>query len=125
MMDDICKEQILRKRRNSNLAIAERNPFAAARHLATDVIIITSSGAAIEGRERMQAAFARAFTSTSQTLYERLADEILVGDDIAMERGRWTAKGVGVDVSGAYMARWEKRDDDWSATAEMFVPTPR
>jgi len=114
------KEQIESARKLSNIAIAVKDADGVTRHYMEDIIVISGEGGKHAGRKSLTKIWKEMFAADI-TLFERLPEEIIVGDSgkLAWESGEWRymdgAKG------GKYSAMWCKAGNAWKTRTELFV----
>ena len=113
---------IRRLREASNAGIAAHDPVAATRSMAPEVRVIASGGGLIDGAETMRSAFARTFADASFVTYRRTPRRIRVAGAVAAERGEWSGRWRDRQVTGEYLARWQRTAAGWRIVAEMYVP---
>lgn len=119
-------------REGSNRAIASHDTAGIAAAMATDVTVVTSTGAVITGRVANAAAFAAQFASRPDLVYRRTPDSVRVyapwgmAGEYGTWRGTWTQTNQGsteqVEVGGRYFAKWRKDGDPWAIHAEVYLP---
>ena len=114
-------------RERSNEALRRRDVDEIVAFLEYDARLTISSGRFVEGREAQRQAYSDQFAQYSDAVYVRTptAVEISRVSPLASERGtwtgRWTADEGPVEMGGAYMAMWRKRDGIWRIRSELFV----
>lgn len=123
-------EQAIREARaRSNTAIAAHDAAALANGWATDVSIVSSTGAQAVGRDANRERFAQQFTTRPGLIYIRRPTTIDVYApwDVASERGEWTGRWTeadgAVEIGGTYLVQWRRLDGRWLIQAELYVPT--
>ena len=110
-------------RRAQNSAIAARQLDSVATFWMPDIAIVAGLGVAIQGRERLRAAFAE----DSGVIYERVPTTVEISErwPIAWEEGTWTGHLEGQStpplISGRYAAQWRKVNGRWLIRSEQFV----
>jgi ketosteroid isomerase-like protein len=122
-------EILIREARiRSNEAIAQHDTIALGEVWTTDYHIISSRNFEISGMENNRHNFAKEFGSKKELLYVRTAIkvEVFPNWNMASETGTWTGQWQEPDglvkLSGTYLAKWHKLNDQWKIRAEIFVP---
>jgi ketosteroid isomerase-like protein len=124
------RAQIRAARAASNAALAAHDLTGATAALLPEARIIGSNGSLLDGRDAMQAAFARSFADPAFVRYVRQPRTIEIGIGsagvaVATESGRWQAHwriaGAAVVVDGPYLAHWKKVDGAWRIASETFI----
>ena len=105
-----------------NAAIAARQLDSMATFWTTDVVIVSSRGGVMRGKE----AYRQAFAGDSSLIYVRTPDRIEVSAawPLAWEEGTWVGQ-VGTNgpavVGGRYAAQWHHVGGRWLIRSELFV----
>ncbi len=122
-------EKLIRQARlKSNDAIAQQDTIALAEVWTNDFHIISSRNFEISGSENNRHNFAKEFASKKELLYVRTTTkvEVFAHWNMASENGTWTGQWLEQDglvkLSGTYLAKWHKINDQWKIRAEIFVP---
>lgn len=116
------------RRAASNASIARHDTVGVAAILAPDVMVLTSTSAAIVGRDRNVALFARQFATRPDVVYRRTPLDVRVNQTWAMasESGTWTGSWSEPDgkvaIGGRYFAKWRRINGDWLVESETYVP---
>ena len=121
MQDKGIDEAFIRKARAAyNAAIAQHDAEAAAKYWMKDIIVISGEGGQYSGRNTLLKTFKKMFES-SPSIFERLPDEVIVGNSgiLAWESGTW--KYLNEDLWGNYSAMWRKINGKWLIQSELFV----
>jgi ketosteroid isomerase-like protein len=122
-------EKFIRQARlKSNEAIAQQDTTALGDVWTNDYHIISSRNFEISGMENNRHNFAKEFASKKELLYVRTTTNVQVfaNWNMASEQGTWIGQwrepdGL-VKLSGTYLAKWHKVNDNWKIRAEIFVP---
>jgi ketosteroid isomerase-like protein len=122
-------EQLIRQvRLKSNDAIAQQDTVVLAETWTSDYHIISSRNFEISGMENNRHNFAKEFASKKELLYVRTSTKVEVFADwnMASEQGTWSGQwrepdGL-VQLTGTYLAKWHKINNQWKIRAEIFVP---
>jgi len=114
--------QVRSARLAQNAALAARLIDSAATFWTADVIIVTSRGQALRGKE----AYRLAFVGDSVMTYVRtpLRIEAASAWPLAWEEGVWSGHmgtGGAAVIGGRYAAQWHKIDGRWLIRSEVFV----
>ncbi len=122
-------EKLIRQGRlKSNEAIAQQDTIALAEVWTTDYHIISSRNFEISGMENNRHNFAKEFASKKELLYVRTTTKVEVFENwnMASDQGTWTGQWLEPDglvkLTGTYLAKWHKINDQWKIRAEIFVP---
>jgi ketosteroid isomerase-like protein len=106
-----------------NAAIAARQFDSMATFWTTDVVIVSSRGGVLRGKEAYREAFAG---DSSMIIYGRTPDRIDVSAawPLAWEEGTWVGQ-VGTSgpvlIGGRYAAQWHRIGGRWLIRSEVFV----
>jgi len=122
-------EKLIREaRQRSNVAIAKQDTTALAEVWTSDYHIISSRNFEISGMENNRHNFALEFASKKELLYVRTTNKVDVFANwkMASEQGTWTGQWEEPDglvkLTGTYVAKWHKINDQWKIRAEIFIP---
>ncbi len=124
---EVNKEEILKVRAASNLAIKNHQIDVAVSYLTEDSNIAASNGAIFSGRNAFKEALTNIFELNPDLYFVRNADEVLINtaNTVAWEKGVWLAERpqtVGwKNYGGNYSAYWVKEDGVWKIKSELFV----
>jgi len=105
-----------------NEAIAERRLDSIASFWTRDVVIVSSRGEVLRGKEAYRAAFA----GDSVMVYRRTPSRIEAASSwpLVWEEGTWAGlQGVGGPevIGGRYAAQWHRIEGRWLIRSEVFV----
>lgn len=112
----------------SNQGIERKDTAALASVWTSDYHVITSRNYELLGRTASRDWFFKEFSIRPDVIYIRTPVSVNVFEkwNMASETGtwvgRWTEKGVPIEVSGSYVAKWHKVNGTWLIRAEVFVP---
>jgi ketosteroid isomerase-like protein len=122
---DAARIRVLRA--ESNDAIARHDVPGIVSFLDDEFQVTAGSGAMLQGRDEMGAAFAGQFEDFDDVVYVRRIEsvEISTSAPLAAEIGTWigtwtTPRGP-LRTGGRYSASWRKSDGSWSIRSELFV----
>lgn len=112
-----------------SLAIAERRADLMEQYLDPDLVVLAGPGAVRVGRKAVIANHqANEFRDPAFAGYERITDEVILGNDpcAAIERGHWRACFVQEDgtidgASGHFQAGWIRSGGQWRIRTEAYV----
>lgn len=115
-------------RERFNSAIEYKDADAIHSLLAPSYHIVTGRSAQNHGAEQEKARWAEVFRTDPTAVYARIPREIAINEawGIAEELGNWsgryTAKGMLVQASGVYAAKWQRTEDgEWVVQVEVFT----
>ncbi len=113
-----------------NIAIAEKNAKRIRPLLALSYHLVTGRSDQFHGADEEEIRWAALFQTDPTAVYRRTPREITVNEvwGIAEELGNWqgsyTAKGILVNASGVYAAKWQRaQNGEWVLQAEVFTTT--
>lgn len=109
-------------REASNAAIARHDATGATAPLLPDVLVVSSGGTLLRGREAMDAAFRQVFADPGFITYVREPERVEVAGDTAAESGSWRGTWKTRSAGGRFLARWRRTSDGWRIQSELFVP---
>jgi len=111
-----------------NIAIAEKNAKGIRPLLAPSYHLITGRSDQFHGADEEEIRWAELFQTDPTAVYRRTPREITANEawGIAEELGNWqgtyTAKGILVNASGVYSAKWQRTTTGtWVLQAEVFT----
>jgi len=86
-----------------------------------DAILLPAGGLRTEGREAIEAFWAKKFGSGVADVQLTTEDLVPLGDDLVYEIGRYTtAQKDAVPVSGQYLVLWKRVDGRWKLHVDIF-----
>ena len=111
-----------------NIAIAEKNAKGIRPLLAPSYHLITGRSDQFHGADEEEIRWAELFQTDPTAVYRRTPREITANEawGIAEELGNWqgiyTAKGILVNASGVYSAKWQRTTTGtWVLQVEVFT----
>ena len=111
-----------------NIAIAEKNAKGIRPLLAPSYHLITGRSDQFHGADEEEIRWTELFQTDPTAVYRRTPREITANEawGIAEELGNWqgiyTAKGILVNASGVYSAKWQRTTTGtWVLQAEVFT----
>jgi ketosteroid isomerase-like protein len=115
------EEDLIRQYRlDSNACIAKRDVDGVSKYWMSDFVQVAGDGSHTIGKAIIAADWKYMF-SQSSPVFERLPDEIVVGEagDLAWEKGKWVYKND--KYWGNYSAMWRKVKGKWLTQCELYV----
>lgn len=114
-------DEILISRNTSNAAILKKDVAGVARYWMDDIVVISGEGTIYNGKKLLTRVWTEMFAVQNPPVFERLAQEIVVGDShiVAWETGTWNYKNE--SFRGNYSAMWRKVKGVWMTQSELFV----
>lgn len=105
-----------------NAALAARRLDSAATFWTRDVVVVSSRGAVIRGKD----AYRQAFVGDSGLVYVRTPEHIESASSwpLVWEEGVWSGhrgRGGPAVIGGRYAAQWHRVDGRWLIRSEVFV----
>ena len=119
------KEQILKIRNASNLALKSYDNPQVLSYLTDDVLTTTGNGTLLSGKEALRQYILNG--GDSKMYWIRKTNEIIVNEKrgLAWESGFWDGfdpeKGDNSIVNGNYSAMWTKISGIWKIKSQLFV----
>ena len=119
------KEQILKIRNASNLALKSYDNPQVLSYLTDDVLTTTGNGTLLSGKEALRQYILNG--GDSKMYWIRKTNEIIVNEkrSLAWESGFWDGfdpeKGDNSIVNGNYSAMWTKISGIWKIKSQLFV----
>ncbi|MBK8784159.1 MAG: nuclear transport factor 2 family protein [Anaerolineales bacterium] len=111
-----------------NIAIAEKNAKGIRPLLAPSYHLVTGRSDQFHGADEEEIRWAELFQTDPTAVYRRTPREITTNEawGLAEELGNWqgtyTAKGIFVNASGVYSAKWQRTTTGaWVLQAEVFT----
>lgn len=111
-----------------NIAIAEKNAKGIRPLLAPSYHLVTGRSDQFHGADEEEIRWAALFQADPTAVYRRTPREVTANEawGIAEELGNWqgayTAKGILVNASGVYAAKWQRaQNGEWVLQAEVFT----
>jgi hypothetical protein len=111
-----------------NIAIIEKNSKGIRPLLAPSYHLVTGRSDQFHGADEEEIRWAELFQTDPTAVYRRTSREITANEawGIAEELGNWqgsyTAKGILVNASGVYAAKWQRATTGaWVLQAEVFT----
>ncbi|MBI5825133.1 MAG: nuclear transport factor 2 family protein [Chloroflexi bacterium] len=128
MTSPFSSDLIHSARERFNIAIAEKDSKRIRPLLAPSYHLITGRSDQFHGADEEEIRWAELFQNDPTAVYRRTPREVTVNEvwGIAEELGNWqgtyTAKGILVNASGVYAAKWQcAQNGDWILQAEVFT----
>ena len=128
MTQPTSSDLIRSARETFNIAIAEKNAKGILPLLAPSYHLVTGRSDQFHGADEEEIRWAELFQTDPTAVYRRTPREITTNEawGIAEELGNWqgtyTAKGILVNASGVYAAKWQRTTTDkWVLQAEVFT----
>jgi uncharacterized protein (TIGR02246 family) len=86
-----------------------------------DAILLPAGGLRTEGREAIEAFWAKKFGSGGADVQLTTEDLVQLGDDLVYEIGRYTTtQKDAAPVSGQYLVLWKRVDGKWKLHVDIF-----
>ena len=128
-MLNLTSADLIRAAREAfNRAIAEKDARRIRPLLAASYHLVTGRSDQFHGADEEEIRWAELFQNDPTSVYRRTPREITTNDSwgIAEELGNWqgtyTAKGILVNASGIYSAKWQRTTTGtWILQAEVFT----
>ncbi len=128
MTQPTSSDLIRSARETFNIAIAEKNAKGIRPLLAPSYHLVTGRSDQFHGADEEEIRWAELFQTDPTAVYRRTPREITTNEawGIAEELGNWqgtyTAKGILVNASGVYAAKWQRTTTGtWVLQAEVFT----
>jgi hypothetical protein len=128
MTQPTSSDLIRSARETFNIAIAEKNAKGIRPLLAPSYHLVTGRSDQFHGADEEEIRWAELFQIDPTAVYRRTPREITTNEawGIAEELGNWqgtyTAKGILVNASGVYAAKWQRTTTGaWVLQAEVFT----
>jgi hypothetical protein len=128
MTQPTSSDLIRSAREEFNIAIAEKNAKGIRPLLAPSYHLVTGRSDQFHGADEEEIRWAELFQTDPTAVYRRTPREITANEawGIAEELGNWqgsyTAKGILVNASGVYAAKWQRATTGaWVLQAEVFT----
>ncbi|MBL7870429.1 MAG: nuclear transport factor 2 family protein [Cyclobacteriaceae bacterium] len=121
------KNEILKVRKESNLALKNHQIEKILSFLTEDINIAASNGKIFSGKIAFKDALTTIFSNSPDLYFVRNSEEVLLNSEnnIAWEKGTWIALRPKTDnwnnYGGNYSAYWVKTDGIWKIKSELFV----
>ncbi len=128
-MTQLTSSDLIRSAREVfNIAIAEKNAKGIRPLLAPSYHLVTGRSDQFHGADEEEIRWAELFQTDPTAIYRRTPREITTNEawGIAEELGNWqgtyTVKGILVNASGVYSAKWQRTTTGtWILQAEVFT----
>ena len=128
MTQPTSSDLIRSARETFNIAIAEKNSKGIRPLLAPSYHLVTGRSDQFHGADEEEIRWAELFQTDPTAVYRRTPREITTNEawGIAEELGNWqgtyTAKGILVNASGVYVAKWQRTTTGaWVLQTEVFT----
>ena len=121
------EKKIREVRSASNQAILSRDVESLKRTWMSGLFVNGSNGQTVRSADEMAAIFEKVFRNPEFIKYVRKPEKVNLspGSSIAAESGSWAGHWNKPDgkmtVKGSYMAQWQKKNERWLISSEVFV----